>query len=372
MISLNVPDDFVLDEWWNSVPSELVANALNLIPQLIRKTGIASETLKRIDSLQAELNSSRTVVEETKKECRKTMEEVIDLKQKECNRLEDHVSTLREWVRGRQVMPYSAPSSPTIDTKDAAWNVICECINCEIDVARQIVCTEEGMRMMMFVSDAPHLNYKDDIEAFKKRVLGRAEDVNCALFLSINTSSIPNHGPGCCGIDILHAGSSKVPVLFLASRTIACFNLAARALQHMVRTQCTEEGGEDCEKERSAMQEHIPYLLDRIVNLEQECDARIHMLSALMDSQMREKQQFTEIHVSIEKLRHQVPWICTQEEHIHNKAEQIICDYFASKQVLPKTSNLTGSQRASIKAAGGMKVVLKRLMLKGVVFSGPS
>lgn len=405
-VSINVPDNFNLDPWWSSASTDVVCQALNMVPELVRNSSVTPDTLKRIKELEFQLEGSKETAlhaanaacDQVTRACNATIEE----KERMCEMMKTELQTYKDLVQQFQAQLQSKDErhsneltqlSRTMQqqqptsflTAQQAGNVaesdvealVADCLVCDIEDVSKIegrgdrhITTPDGLKLLQETKNVEKLHSKHDIEKFKRDVHegivnGR---INAAILVSLKSQTIPNHGPGPCSITFNHGPQGRVPVIMIASNNRNNISLALQAivwLQDLCHKEFiargnspTSETEQQMQKEQSFLQEHIPKVIESAQISEVELNTRIDMLKTLLEAAENERVQNSELRFTILKLQQNIPWLMSKTDSAMKLAEKVVLDFLKSKNEYPKSAQLTLAQRTVVKAAGGIKIVI--------------
>ena len=405
-VSINVPDNFNLDPWWSSASTDVVCQALNMVPELVRNSSVTPDTLKRIKELEFQLEGSKeTALHAANAACdqvSKAFNSAIEEKERMCEMMKTELQTYKDLIQQFQsqlqakderhsneltqlskTMQQQQPTS--FLSAQQAGNVaesdvealVADCLVCDIEDVSKIegrgdrhITTPDGLKLLQETKNVEKLHSKHDIEKFKRDVHegivnGR---INAAILISLKSQTIPNHGPGPCSITFNHGPQGRVPVIMLASNNRNNISLALQAivwLQDLCHKEFTARGNsptseseQQMQKEQNFLQEHIPKMIESAQISEVELNTRIDMLKTLLEAAENERVQNSELRFTILKLQQNIPWLMSKTDSAMKLAEKIVSDFYNSKNEYPKSAQLTLAQRTVVKNAGGIKVVL--------------
>ena len=101
-------------------------------------------------------------------------------------------------------------------------------------------------------------------------------------------------------------------------------------------------------------------MLRNVIDRDALIDSRIESLQKMLDEAQVERTRQKEVLYQITRLQNAVPWIdCGSETTKSDVAVDIVLKWHERKHEFPKTSEMTASQRALVKQAGGLKHVIE-------------
>ena len=399
-IEIHVPSDFELDPWWNSATSDVVVQALKLVPELVRGSSVAPDVLKRIKELEIQLMGSRETAvhaasaacEQVTKACATTIEE----KGRMCELLREENKTYKDMLQQMQTdgrlkderhsaeisqITKNIQQTPNFISAQQAGSIAemdVEAVIADCDVSRiegrgdRFITTPGGLKLLQETKAVEKLHSKHDIEKFKRDVHDGIVNtrINAAIMISVKSQTIPNHGPGPCCIYFNHGPGGRVPVIMIATNNRTTIQLAIQTvawLQDLCQKEYAARGNaltsetEQAEKERDFLQEHLPKLIESVQMSECDLNTRIDMLKTLLEAAERARVQHSDLRFLILKMQQHIPWLISKTDTAIIIAEKIVSGYLEQKGEYPKSSQLTLAQRAAVKNAGGIKVILEKL-----------
>lgn len=330
-VVLQVPDGRCVDAWWESVSPEGVAALLEAVGVLVPR-------------------DPTTAVEPPR-------DDLVRLLATQCQHLQDLVTQQR------------APQERGAVAEDEIERLLADTLLCEIhDTSHaggcgdRLVTTPDGLRLMVEVKDVERLHSKKDIEKFRRDVYANAatESINAALLISLRTSAFPNMGPGPCAVYMHEGPNRRVPVLMVSGSSRTAIQLAVRAaaqLQEVCAKEAATQAGvsvETLERERAALQRHVPAMLAYVRDADLHTDSRIETLQRLLEEAVEERGRLKDLAFESLKLQQQVTWLDADDE----QAIKLVARWFERKGVFPKTSEMTAAQRNAVKLAGGLRKVV--------------
>lgn len=402
-IEFEVPDDFVLPQWWTTLSHSSLTHVFTLIPSLVgcgedgnvqqqvkaledqlkgvnraaevaitavemRFESLYASKLKERDEtvshLQSQLADAKTLYNEAKETLRMMQEQysahLADLKQRNA------VPTLTAQQMGRVA-------------EEEVEQIIADTLVCEITNTShtegqgdRLVTTPGGLRLLQETKAVEKLHSKHDIEKFNKDVYEGVQSnrINAAILISLKTTSIPNNGPGPCSVTLVNNSKGpRTPVVLLSSSSKTSIQLAIHSIAQLQRIAAKEfeargktpvnEEMETYEREQGILQQHLPELCRYIHQTECGIETRIEMLETLLHAARSERSEQRDVHFMILKLQQQIPWLQKTDMSEAELAQDIVLRFYDKNEKWPKTSQLTVAQRQAVKNAGGMPKVLQ-------------
>lgn len=286
-------------------------------------------------------------------------------------------------LTGEEFRRFMNTKLPELQGAPGVRLVITETIACEIEEDNMddcIVKTATGLKLFVRVCHSKKLTYKTHVEGYKRTLhqLIRDTRANCGMFVSLATVSVPNSGPGACGIECMTDTDSqlRIPVIFVATDSRSTLQVAIKSVLNL-QIMCAKEAiargaklnasdADSLRNELLAFQRATQPLATFVS--ESSVDTRIEMLQRLLNDATLEKSRRTELLYVLSRLRTQVDWNMDLQdsedrEDKMNSAVQMVNEMYDRRHEIPKTSEMNPSQRQLIKQAGGLKAVLSRAKL---------
>lgn len=396
-ITLHVPDGRCTDEWWTRCTESAVADMIESIGCLFALNDDASEQIKQLqqrlegasDAVHVAARAATLQIEGVWRDRMNEKDKMISTLQDQCGTLKGMVDQTRLACETQQrnteaiVKTLQAASSSMTTpqqrgelAEEEVEKVMVETIACEVDDVShktgqgdRFVTTPDGLRLLLEVKNVERLHSKHDMEKFRNDVYNgvKAQRINAAMMISLRTTSIPNVS-GACSVTFLQGENGRVPILILASGSKTAIQLAIHAvaqLQLVAEKESMARGGgsipiqlETLEKERVALQKHLPALIKHIHENDTAVESRIEMLQRLLDEATCDRSRQKEVLFQLLKLQQTVSWVgASQETNDVDLAVSIVLKWYERKSEFPKTSEMTMPQRAAVKNAGGLKIV---------------
>ena len=400
-IVLNVPANRCTYTWWDYCSETQVADALEAVGALLTVSP-SNDAADEIRKLQNRLEGASEAVAIVAKTTTDRVEamfsqqldekgRVIALLNEQCDALKsmceqyransDTQHRITEQVVDSLKQSTSAKSS-TISAQqmgcvaeDEVEQLVVQTLACEIeDVSHgggcgdRLISTPGGMNLMLEVKNVERLHSKHDIEKFKRDVYNNADKqvINAALMISLKTSALPNvSGP--CSVWFMNTPHARVPVVMLSCNTRTAIQLALHGvsqLQSIAAKESTARGRaplelETLETEREHLRRGLPAMCRHIHEMDNQLESRIELLQRLLDDALSERTRQKDLAYQVLKMQQGVSWLAASQEgtemdfavSIVNSLKQRMGDF-------PKTAQMTQPQRAAMKAAGGLKMVV--------------
>ena len=403
VVALRVPKSRCPTEWWRDMDPQRIATCLEAIGEMLGSTtaptgagGDDAQVRRLTDKLEGATEASQAAARAAAYELEAVYRQRIEEKDNVVRTLHQQCDTMRvalEQTRSiydahqrsaeqvahliEQQRPCTAQTMGAVAEAEVE-QLIADTLVCETEdtshtsgAGDRHVATPDGMHMMLEVKNVERLHSKHDIEKFKRDVHAGIESdrINAALLVSLRTTAIPNVGPGACHIEFVTNRRARVPVVMLASNSRSTIQLAVHAvhkLQQVAHKEFVARGGEavpeqleQFQREREVLQQTLPDVLRNVIDRDALIDSRIESLQKMLDEAQVERTRQKEVLYQITRLQNAVPWIdCGSETAKSDVAVDIVLKWHERKHEFPKTSEMTASQRALVKQAGGLKHVI--------------
>ena len=205
---------------------------------------------------------------------------------------------------------------------------------------------------------------KDEIDRFLMQLKSDAKDgkINCGMFLSLKTNSIPYklHTE----VEILDVGNKRIPVLWLATCSKA--SIQSSVLMMIALFECiqreqliqetSDHVSDDLRSDFQLLKDTIPELLAYIEKQDAHISCQMKGLQEIMDDLRKQKDGLNEIVFKTDTLKRNISFLSDPDE----EAVRILTECMTSKEKpLNKInkSDLVLSQRKIIEKAGGLSRV---------------
>lgn len=398
-IQIEVPDHRCVSQWWLDCSPERMADVLEGIAPIVMREneGDAASKLEiqllrqRLAGVSDVTNAAAKAVEEhletvwTRRI--KEKDQLIEMLQVQCDSFKTVAEQAKKACEAQQHMAtclrqqHAAPQFTAQQAGSMAETeieqLIAETLACEVqDVSHEtgrgdrLVTTPDGLQLMVEIKNTERLHSKHDIEKFKRDAYEGAshQKINAALLISLKSNSIPNVGGGCT-VTFITTEQGRMPMVMLASNSRIAIQLSLRAIAEL-RNVCDKElrarGGavpvqlDVLEAERALVQKTLPKLLQFVRETDHRIETRIEMLQQLLDDALNERACARDTSYHCTKMQQNISWLdLSLADSDHDMAVGVVLKWFERKGEFPKSSEMTMSQRAVVKNAGGIKTVVE-------------
>ena len=380
-VFLTVPDAFVLPTFWDRATPEQTALYLSLPAIFQGQTTEQQELLEakaKIEGMEcaaaswleeatqaAKLNAQNELKRLEKENCnlREQNAHQTKLIEQQVEHLSSQTSTLHE-IRHERKQLIAAELGALGENE--VERVIANSLQCTIEDTSQyshkgdrFVRTDDGMKLLQETKTVERLHSKQDVEKFYSDVRKGVQEgrINCALFISLKTTHIPNK-IGRYVIEWLCESEREIPILFVCCQSQNCLELAIRTIYWLQQqqsknkntTSATQPQDEFIEKDLLA--NRLPALFEFVHQQVSLVDQRIRDLTKLLRSAERERARLTDIDSLMEPLE-QIGWVKRTKTNLE-AAKQILLDYKIKHKKIPNLKDLTTAQAELIKNEGGL------------------